>query len=220
MPIDDITPTEPDAAPQGEPAAPAAADAQAPMPISAEQFADLAAQAAASGNQPVLDALQTLTRTLEAAAAPAPAEPMSGDELAERLLTDTKGTLRGETTEIVKELLAKPLGRSFEVARDERIEVRAAELDKNWGEGFFDETIRPRLTGEQGVLASWSVDQQSDPDVIDNAINAILGNDYRDPEKAAVMSERLQSVAKARAERDAPTPPQHDGPRPLRPHEG
>jgi hypothetical protein len=188
------------------------ASAQSPPGITAEQITDIGSQAQASGNQSILEAVQLLQQTLQQQQQDSAPPPPSGDELAERLLTDPKGTLRAEITEGLREQLAGPLARSFEIDRDERIEARAAEIDENWGEGFFDERIRPRLTGETGSLSHWPINQQADPTVIDSAINALLGNDFRDIEKAAEMAERLQKVAKSKAERDVATPPNMMGP--------
>ena len=131
--------------------------------------------AMASGNQPVLEALQTLAATLTAQQEPGqPAvEPT---ELAERLLTDPKSVMREEMNEWGKENLAQPMSRSFEVDRDERIESRVSEIDTTYGDGFFDENIRPRLVGPQGNLNAWTINQQADPRIIDAAINAIIGN--------------------------------------------
>jgi hypothetical protein len=134
------------------------------------------------------------------------------DELAQQLLTDPNTVIDGRVAEVLKAQLAAPMSRSFEVDRDERIETRAAEIDLEWGDGFFDGNIRERLIGDKGNLRAWPINQQADPVVIDSAINAILGNDFRDSERREVMKEALDKVAKARAEREVQNAPHMMGP--------
>jgi hypothetical protein len=120
--------------------------------------------------------------------------------------------LSEKMTEWGRANIAPMAARDYEIQRDERIESRAAEIDEDWGDGFFDKEIRPRLLGEQGNLSNWPINQQMDPRVIDSAINGILGNDFRDPEKRVAMQEALSKTAKAKAERNVATPPNMMGP--------
>ena len=172
--------------------------------------------ALASGNQPVLDALNNLATTLTAQQAP-DVPVVEPSELAERLLTDPDGVLNEKVNAILKSQLAQPLTRTFEIDRDERIDSRAHEIDQDWGDGFFDANIRPRLTGADGNLGAWPINQQADPRVIDAAVNAILGNDFRDPEKRATLQDALAKTAKAKQEREVANAPHMMGPgRPMR----
>jgi hypothetical protein len=163
-----------------------------------------------------LEALQQLQATL-AAQQPTKDPAEATNELAERLLTDPKAVIREELNEWGRETIGPMAVRDYEVQRDERIETRASEIDEDWGDGFFDKEIRPRLTGDQGTLAAWPINQQMDPRVIDSAINGILGNDFRDPEKRAEMQEALTKTARAKAEREVQTPPNMMGPGRVRP---
>lgn len=208
MPTDDldIEPTEPVAPPD-----PVAEPTTAPPPAEPSLTSDQLQQALASGNQQVLEAIQQLGTALAAQQEPGQ-PPVEPSELAERLLTDPKAVLTEEVTEVLKSQLAQPLARTFEIDRDERIDTRAAEIDLDWGDGFFDQHIRPRLTGAEGNLNAWSINQQADPRIIDAAINAILGNDFRDTEKREVLQKALNDTTKARQEREVASAPHMMGP--------
>jgi hypothetical protein len=162
----------------------------------------------------VLEALQQVQQLLtqQAEAAKVAEPPKDPNELAERLLTDPESVLKEKITEELRAQIAPMAVSDYEVQRDERIETRAAEIDETMGDGFFDREIRPRLTGDQGTLAAWPINQQMHPKVIDSAINGILGNDFRDPEKGAELVEAMQKTAKAKAERNVAQPPNMMGP--------
>lgn len=204
----DLEPTEPT-----EPAEPASPEPTDPAPAGPNLAAQVQ-QLVAEGNQPILQAIQQLGQVLvQQQQAQNPGEPApEPSELAEKLLTDPKSVITEEITETLRNQLAGPLARSFEVDRDERVEARAAEIDLEWGDGFFDERIRDRLIGEQGNLRAWPINQQADPRVIDSAINAILGNDFRDSETREEMKQALDKAAKARAEREVAMAPHMMGP--------
>lgn len=215
MPNEDlgIEPVEPTSEPndsEGHSGEPQSPSQRSVGPDLAHQVQD----AIASGNQPVLEAIQQLGQALVAQRqAEQPSEPMpEPSELAERLLTDPNTVIDSRIAEVLRAQLASPMARSFEVDRDERIETRAAEIDLEWGDGFFDDHIRDRLIGDKGNLRAWPINQQADPVVIDSAINAILGNDFRDSEKREIMKEALDKTAKARAEREVQQAPHMMGP--------
>ena len=216
MPDDDLS-VEPQEPTGYEPAPPnRSSEPSEPAPTPTSLTADQIQQAMAGGNQPVLEAINQLAAAMTARQKPD--EPaVEPSELAERLLTDPKAILREEMNAWGRENLAAPMSRSFEVDRDERIETRAAEIDTDWGDGFFDANIRLCLTGPEGNLSAWPINQQADPKVIDAAVNAILGNDFRDPDKRSAMQEALAKTAKAKQERDVANAPHMMGPgRPMR----
>lgn len=194
---------------QNAPAEPGVQQNAAPS-ITPEQMAQMFQQASAQGNQPVLEALRTIQEALVNQSRP-PEAPKDPSDLAERLLTDPEATIREQMDKWGRDNLARPLSRSLEVDRDERIETRAAEIDEEFGDGFFDKEIRPRLVGDKGVLSNWPINQQADPFIIDNAINGIMGNDFRDSEKRAVLHKALQETAKSK-ERDTMNAPHMMGP--------
>lgn len=216
MPDDNIDLDSMDLEPQDEPQAPPKATPESSPSLTADQLQSLVA----GGNQQVLDAIQNLATALTQQQSPEK-PPIEPSELAERLLTDPEGVLNERVTEKVNEILrrdvAPPMAAAFEAHRDERIETRAAEIDLDWGEGFFDEHIRPRLTGPNGNLSAWSIDKQANPKVIDAAINAILGNDFRDTERRAILRKALADTEKAKQEREVANAPHLMGPgRPMR----
>jgi hypothetical protein len=195
------------------PAEPTPGSSPATPTLTAESVAELISQASESQNRAMLEALRPVQQLLEQQQAntPAPVAP-DANELAERLLTDPKATIREEMNEWSKENLAGPFVRSFEVDRDERIESKATRIDGTFGEGFFDEHIRDRLVGEKGVLSGWPINQQADPRIIDSAISGIMGNDLIDTEKGPKVVEALQKTAKARQERNTRQAPHMMGP--------
>lgn len=192
-----------------------AAGASTAPAMNADQLEQVFAEALATGNQPVLEAIQQLGQAL--AQSPARSQYPEGgapaeSDLAERLLTDPDNVLNEKMNEWARNNLSVPLTGSFEADRDERIESRAAEIDLELGDGYFDENIRPRLDGPKGNLSAFPIHQQANPKVIDSAINAILGNDYRDPNKRVTMDEARAKVSKAKEERNVATPPNMMGP--------
>ena len=195
-------------------------DSPSTPPVSPSLTAEQLQAAIAGGNQQVLDALQNLASAMSAQREPEQ-PPVEPSELAERLLTDPDTVLNERVDKRVQEVLksqvAPPMAAAMEADRDERIEARAAEIDLDWGDGFFDEHIRPRLVGPEGNLAAWSIDKQAHPKVIDAAINAILGNDFRDTERRAVLRKALADTEKAKQEREVRDAPHLMGPgRPMR----
>ena len=142
------------------------------------------------------------------------------NELAERLLTDPKATLNQEINEWGKQNLAPMLSRELEVVREERIEAQGAKVNAKFGEGWFEENIAPRLTGEKGNLSAYPINQQADPAVIRGAIAAILGNMELDAEEGPKMDEAKAKAAKARHEREVASPPNMMGPGRSYPNRG
>jgi hypothetical protein len=201
---------EPPVAP-AEPVTPAGEVQPNVAPLTAESVGEMIQQAQQTGNQPILEALQGVQTALAQQATP-PVAPPDATELAERLLTDPKAVFKEEVTEILKEQLAGPLTSNFETQRDERVDTRAAKIDETFGTGFFNENIRDRLTGPQGTLAGWPINQQADPRIIDSAINGIMGNDFTDTEKGPKLVEALQKTARAHQERAVAQPPHVMGP--------
>ena len=212
---------------EGEGTAPAA-QPDGGTGLTADNLQSVIADAIATNNQPVVEAVQQLGQALgqmqqaqshqtTGAVGLDGARGLggAGDDaaaLAERLLTDPQAVLSEQMNLWARDNLAAPLGRSFEADRDERVEARAAEIDLEMGEGYFEANVRDRLTGAKGNLATFPLHEQANPKVIDAAISAILGNDFRDPERRATMTDALTKTAKAREERQVTAPPNMMGP--------
>lgn len=213
MPIDDLGAE----VPQGELAAPATPETppgNASPALTAEDLKAVMEEAVSSNNQEVLQLVQGLQGKFEqmAAAQASPAIPDDPDDFAGKLLADGKTTIREQMNEWGRDELAPILGRKFEIDRDERVAAQATRVDEKYGSGFFAEHIKPRLEGPQGNLAVYPINQQSDPTVINSAVNGIIGNMMMDNEVGPVLQEAMEKTAKAKAERDVRTPANMMGP--------
>lgn len=212
MPDDTV---ELEAAPQTESAATSQDGGVQPdvaASMTAEQISSIIREAAGGSNAAVLDAVQNLQGLIQQQAqanAPAPVEPV---ERAEAYLTDPDKLVDERVNEVLRSQLAPVLSRNLEVDRDERVETRAKEVDEQFGEGYFNEHIRPRLTGPDGNLAAYPINQQADPRVIDGAVRGIMGNMLMDPEQGPLVREAMDKAAKARQERDVRQPVNMMGP--------
>jgi hypothetical protein len=212
MPTDDLnvegTPEQQPATPPAEGTPPATP----PATPSAEEVATQLANQVGEQNKPVLEALQTITQYLEKQATPE-TPPLEASELAEKLLTDPDTTLNTKIMEVLKQQLAPTMTRDYEIDRDERIDARAAEIDQEFGEGWFDTNVRSQIVGENGSLKAYPINQQADPNTIELAISNVMGVAFRDPEKRAEMND---AISKTRKEREVRTPPNLMGPgRPM-----
>jgi len=209
MPTDDIS-MEPAEAPEGTDVGsePTEEPAAAPAQFTPEQIVEAVAQASASGNQEVLEAVRGLTQAMQASqeASRQPADP---NDDAEKLLTDPKAWYREQFAETARAELAPILARAMETDRDERIESRVVDVDEKFGEGFFDTQVRDRLTE---TLKTQPINRQADPAVIDASIRGIIGNLLMDSDEGPKLEEAMQKAAKARQERNVMTPPNMMGP--------
>jgi hypothetical protein len=212
MPTDDLNV---EGTPEPQPATPPAEGtppATPPATPSAEEVATQLANQVGEQNKPVLEALQTITQYLERQSQEN-TPPADASALTEALLTDTKGVLKSEILEVLRDQVGPPMTRSYEIDRDERIDARAAEIDQEFGEGWFDANVRSQIVGENGSLKAYPINQQADPNTIELAISNVMGVAFRDPEKRAEMND---AISKTRKEREVRTPPNLMGPgRPM-----
>lgn len=144
-------------------------------------------------------------------AGPAQSEERGAEvaDLATDLLTSPEATLNKFMNDWAKQNLGPALTRDYEVARDERVTAEGARFDQRFGEGAFDEWIRPALFGERdkpGSLSAFSINHQADPRVIQSCIAAAVGQINLDPERQAKWEEAQTTVRKNR-ERDIGRPP-------------
>lgn len=203
MPTDDLqlegtsTPNESETPPGDADTPPVA------PPLTLDQVNEALNSQSGEQNKEVLTALGAIQGLLEKQANPE-TPPVEANELAEALLTDPKGTLATEFMAWAQQHLAAPMTRGYEIDRDERIQVRAREIDEEFGAGFFDENVRAQIVGEKGSLKTHPINQQADPDIIDKAINDTLGAKFRDPEQRAKMNDALTTTRKEREVRQPP----------------
>ncbi len=146
--------------------------------------------------------------------APTP-EPTGNDDdavaLAQRFLEDPKSVLdehgsaaaQAAVEKFTSEQLAPALLPMFETLRDERIEDAAKAFDDQYGDGAFDELVRPRLVGDgtdenPGLLSPHSVANQARPEIIGGSIEAIIGKAFKSPDGLKDLNDRFTKTAKAR----------------------
>jgi hypothetical protein len=139
---------------------------------------------------------------------PEPPKP-DADAMVQKLLENPSETIsdivKSEVADYIKVNVAPVVGRSMESRRDEFLEHRLQpELDSQFGAGFYEDHIKERLAGPQGILSKYTVDQQENPQVIWAAVRGLIGTDFMGDERATLLDRLKKVETKEREALEAP----------------
>ena len=146
-----------------------------------------------------LEAVKAGLKPIEHLGAPEPEAAPEASELAAQLLQDPIATIQkiqgmqdgGKPfDERVKQVVADSLGpgmaRDLKARGEETLTRIGSGIDDIMGKGYFDEHIRPKMEGDEGTLAPFSLFERVDPKVVGAAANGHLGALMAEDPKAVV----------------------------------